>query len=332
MEQFKRIVFIGVVLLFGISPYCSEAVKNYAPGVAVICGVLFSVTWGNPFAAFTAKATSHLLAAAIVLMGFGMHLGKVLQAGGSGFLYTFCGILLGLGTGMWLAKRIGVTKDCAWLVSVGTSICGGSAIAAAAPALKSKAHDIAIASATIFTLNAIALLVFPVVGHALKMSESQFGIWSALAIHDTSSVVGATMQYGKEALEIGTTVKLARALWIVPVTMFLTLFVATDSPDGKNSGDAPVKRKLRIRVPWFIPGFLIAAALVTYVPVLSEAGGHLKEFSKALMIVTLFLIGANLSREKLKQLGAKPLIMGVILWVFLSIFWCAAIHFRVIPC
>lgn len=188
--------------------------------------------------------------------------------------------------------------------------------------MKAKAHDIAIASAVVFTLNAVALLVFPAVGHALGMSQYQFGCWSALGIHDTSSVVGAAMSYGQEALEVGTTVKLARALWIIPVTLFLSMFVADTAPGEK--------RKIQFRVPWFIPGFLIASALVTWVPATAEAGRFLKEFSTCLMILTLFLIGANLNRAKLRELGLRPVIHGVVLWIILAGIWCAAIHFGIV--
>lgn len=218
-----------------------------------------------------------------------------------------------------MGKKLGLPKHTLYLISVGTSICGGSAIAAAAPVLKAKAHDIAIASAVVFTLNAVALLVFPAVGHALGMNQYQFGCWAALGIHDTSSVVGAAMSYGQEALEVGTTVKLARALWIIPVTLFLSMFVADAAPGEK--------RKIKFRVPWFIPGFLIASALVTWVPGTAEGGRFLKEFSTCLMILTLFLIGANLNRAKLRELGLRPVLHGVALWIILAGIWCAAIHF-----
>ena len=317
---------------FTALPCFSANAKHYAPGLAVICGVIFAVAWGNPFARYTTKLTSHLLAAAIVLMGFGMDIGAVLQAGAHGLIYTFTGIVLGLGIGVWLGKKLGVEHDCAWLVSVGTAICGGSAIAAAAPALNAKSHSIAIASATVFTLNAVALLIFPVIGHHLHFSQEQFGFWSALAIHDTSSVVGATMQYGKEALAVGATVKLARALWIIPVTLFLSLFVVKHRAHRGKEGETVPAKKFRVKVPWFIPGFLIAAAIVSFLPVLAGPGNGLKELSKYLMILTLFLIGANLSREKLKELGLKPVVMGVCLWIFLAALWGSLICFHVVDC
>ncbi len=316
----KKTVFILLAAAFFFVPWLWSPARDWAPGIAVLTGIVFAVVWGNPFAKFTGKLTSPMLGATIVGMGCGMNLIQVLHAGASGFIYTLIGIVAGLGLGMLLGKKLRLPENVSCLVSVGTSICGGSAIAAAAPALKAKAHEVAMASVTVFALNAVALLIFPFIGHKLGFSEVQFGYWAALGIHDTSSVVGATFQYGPEALEVGTVVKLARALWIVPVTLFISWFIA-----GKEEGE---KRQLKLKVPWFIPGFLLAAALVTFVPVLQVPGGFVKEISKYLMIVTLFLIGANLSREKLKELGIKPVIHGVILWFVLASFWCAAIYFN----
>ena len=315
--MFKKVAFIIVALAFFIVPWAWAPARDYAPGLAVVSGIIFSILWGNPFAQITGKMTSTLLGATIVGMGCGMNLIKVLQAGASGFLYTVIGIASGIGLGVLVGKQLKMPRNAMYLISVGTSICGGSAIAAAAPALKAKAHDIAIASATIFALNAVALLIFPPIGKMLGFTETQFGYWAALAIHDTSSVVGASFQYGPTALEIGTTVKLARALWIVPVTLFLSWFIA-EKEEGEN-------KKLKLKVPWFIPGFLIAAAIVTWLPAVAPAGGFVKEISKYLMVTTLFLIGANLSKDKIKELGLKPVLHGVILWIILSVGWCVAI-------
>ena len=319
-ENIRKIVFIVAALAFFVLPWLFAPLRNYAPGVAVFAGIIFAVTCGNPFARQTAKLASPLLGVAIVGMGCGMNLAKVLAAGAHGFLYTFIGISLGLGLGNLIGRKLKIDKNCSWLVSVGTSICGGSAIAAAAPALNAKSSEIALASATVFTLNAVALIIFPVIGHALDFSQEQFGYFAALAIHDTSSVVGACFQYGETALEVGTTVKLARALWIVPVTLLISILAA-----GKDPAE---KRRLKLKVPWFIPGFIIAAAVVTYLPGTAEAGNLLKEISKYLMVMTLFIIGSNLSREKLRELGIRPLIHGVILWVILSVIWCLAIHWQ----
>lgn len=313
----RQVVFIVLAAAFLVLPMVFSGLRSHAPGAAVIVGAVFAIFIGNPFSKFTSKVVSPMLGAAIVGMGFGMNLFAVLRAGADGLVYTFLGISAGIGLGILIGKRLGVARDTMYLISVGTSICGGSAIAAAAPVIKAKAHDIAIASATIFTLNAVALLIFPVIGHAIGMNQVQFGYWSALGIHDTSSVVGATLQYGPTALETGTTVKLARALWIVPVTLVLSWLVAAPDADGK--------RKLKFKIPWFIPGFLIAAMLVTFIPVAAPAGTALKGFSQNVMILTLFLIGSNLNRSKLRELGFKPVLQGIILWIILATAWGVAI-------
>ena len=321
----RKICVIVLAVMFFAVPLLWSPARNWVPGGAVISGGVFAVIWGNPFVGYTGKITSPMLGATIVGMGCGMNLIEVIHAGTSGFLYTMIGIIAGIGCGVAIGKKMKLPKNATYLVSVGTSICGGSAIAAAAPALNAKAHEVAMASATVFALNAVALLIFPAIGHALGFSQEQFGFFAALAIHDTSSVVGAAFQYGEEALKIGTIVKLARALWIVPVTLFLACFVV-----GKSTDDE--KRKLKLRVPWFIPGFLIAAAVVTWMPGLQSAGAWIKELSKYLMVVTLFFIGANLDRRNHKELGIRPVIHGVILWMILASFWCIAIHSGMINC
>ncbi|MBO7147408.1 MAG: putative sulfate exporter family transporter [Lentisphaeria bacterium] len=259
----KKIIFIFLAIAFFALPWLWSPAKDWAPGLAVLAGILFSVIWGNPYSEYTSKITSPLLGATIVGMGFGMNLIDVLHAGANGFFYTLIGIIMGIGFGVLAGKLLALPKNAIYLVSVGTSICGGSAIAAAAPVLKAKSHEIAMASATVFTLNAIALWIFPIIGQYLGFSQHQFGYWAALGIHDTSSVVGATMAYGEEALGIGTTVKLARALWIVPVTLFLSWFIA-DKEDGE-------KKTFKLKIPWFIPCFIAAAAIVTWLPALFPA-------------------------------------------------------------
>ena len=329
----KKTVFLTLAAAFFFIPLSGKiwggglkTLADHAPGLAVIAGILFACLWGNPFQKITSQWTSPLLGVAIVGMGFGMDLGKVLQAGANGFLYTLSGIILGLGLGALLGRWLKIPKNVYTLIGVGTSICGGSAIAAAAPVLKAKAQDVALASAVVFTLNAVALLLFPVIGKALGMTQGEFGYFAALAIHDTSSVVGASCQYGDLALEVGTTVKLARALWIVPVTLFLAWFVA-DREEGE-------KANFKLKIPWFIPGFILAAAFVSLMPWegIRSCGGVLKDLSKYLLVVTLFFIGSNLSREKLKELGFKPVLHGVILWLILAALWGCVIGFHLIQC
>lgn len=307
-------------------------VTNYAPGLAIILGVLCTACFGNPLAGFTQKAVSPLLGATIVGMGCSMDLIHVLKTGGSGFAYTVVGIAAAIGFGLWLGRRLRMETNTTLLVSIGTGICGGSAIAAAAPVIRAKSHEIALATATVFILNGVALLIFPPIGHLLGFDQTQFGTWAALAIHDTSSVVGASLAYGEQALDVGVTVKLARALWIIPVALCLSVWMGM-RPDAEAPADG--KRRIKVKVPWFIPGFLIAAAIVTFVPpMLGDAGsalvstGHfLKKLSKYLMILTLFWVGANLSLSKLKEVGIQPFVHGVVLWVVLGSVWCAAIAF-----
>jgi uncharacterized integral membrane protein (TIGR00698 family) len=200
------------------------------------------------------------------------------------------------------------------LISVGTAICGGSAIAAMVPVLRPKEHEASVALATVFLLNALALFVFPAVGHAVHLSDSQFGLWAALAIHDTSSVVGAAVAWGGKAVDIATTIKLARALWIVPLTLAAGVWQARRS--GPLASENPEKAKAKR--PWFILGFIVAAALVTYVPLLQPAGRFVQACAKQALVVTLFFIGAGLTRASLRAVGARPLVLGVSLWVLVA--------------
>jgi uncharacterized integral membrane protein (TIGR00698 family) len=223
-----------------------------------------------------------------------------------GIGYTVVGISTTLLLGYLVGKILKTESDTSVLISVGTAICGGSAIAAVAPVIRAKHQSVSVALGTIFILNAVALFVFPPLGHFFSLSEHQFGLWSALAIHDTSSVVGASMQYGAEALQTGTTVKLARALWIVPVAFVIGLIYAKKN---KEAGAAKGKK------PWFILGFLIAAALVTFIPELQAAGHIVESIAKRCLVVTLFLIGSSLTRETLKSVGPKPFFQGVLVWL-----------------
>ncbi|MCX6546492.1 MAG: putative sulfate exporter family transporter, partial [Acidobacteria bacterium] len=224
--------------------------------------------------------------------------------------YTALSLLLVLALGWWLARLLKVDRDAGLLISVGTAICGGSAIAAVAPVLRAKEQAISVALATVFLLNAVALVVFPAVGQAAGLGQDAFGLWAALAIHDTSSVVGAGLAYGPRALEVATTVKLARALWIVPLTLGIGWLAARR---GGASTDAPP-----LRPPWFIVGFLAAAALVTYLPALQVPGHLLASAAQRLLVLTLFLIGAGLSREALRTVGFRPFLQGLLLWLIVG--------------
>ena len=304
-----------IFMLLGIASCLTPWVSS---SLALVMGIGIALTLGNPFSDKTQKATSQLLAIAIVGLGCGMNLQTVAKVGMEGLGYTITGILLTFLLGYVLGKFLKIEKDTSLLISTGTAICGGSAIAALASAIKPKNQDVTVSLATVFCLNALALIIFPPIGHFLGLSETQFGLWSALAIHDTSSVVGSTLQYGETALKVGATVKLARALWIVPLTVAISFLRSQNESKGK------------MKKPWFILGFLLTAALMTYFPVLNPIGHQVEWFAKRLMVLTLFLIGAGLTRATLKAVGFKPFLMGVLLWVVVASSVLAAISLGVI--
>jgi len=246
----------------------------------------------------------------VVGLGADMNLRAVARAGLHGLGYTTLSITLVLALGWWLARLLKVERDAGLLISVGTAICGGSAIAAVAPVLRAREHEISVALATVFLLNAAALVLFPPLGHLAHLDQEPFGLWAALAIHDTSSVVGAGLAYGPRALEVATTVKLARALWIVPLTLLLGWWVARR--DAAAVDAPPVKQ------PWFIAGFLAMAALVTFVPALHAPGHLVAAAARRALVLTLFLIGAGLSREALRTVGFRPFLQGLLLWLIVG--------------
>ncbi|MBS1971116.1 MAG: putative sulfate exporter family transporter [Bdellovibrionales bacterium] len=275
-------------------------------GTALFMGVALALIFGNPYLDLARKYTHRLLAISVVGMGFGMDLAVIGRVGLQGIGYTIAGISLTLTLGYFIGKLLKTDRNVSILVSVGTAICGGSAIAAVAPVIRAKSHEVSVALGTVFVLNAVALFLFPPLGHYFGLTQHQFGLWSALAIHDTSSVVGASLQYGAEALQVGTTVKLARALWIVPIAFAIGWVVARN----QQTGAAGKGKK-----PWFILGFILAAALVTWVPVLQPAGHVIESIAKRLLVLTLFLIGSGLTRETLRSVGARPFFQGVLLWI-----------------
>ena len=287
-----------------------------SPGIALMLGIAMALTMGNPYPFTTARVITPLLQISVVGLGAGMNLVEVGHAGVHGFFYTVIGITLTMTLGLVLGRLIRTERDTSLLVTVGTAICGGSAIAAVAPAIHAKSHEVSVALATVFFLNAVALLIFPWIGHHLGLSQVQFGTWSALAIHDTSSVVGAALQYGARALEIATTIKLTRALWIVPVTLAIGMLWNR----GKEHAVAGKAKR-----PWFILGFLAAAALVTWLPALKPSGHVLFVGAQRSLVVTLFLIGSGLSRDALQIVGKRPLIQGFLLWILMGTGTLAAI-------
>ncbi len=291
----KNIFFVGLIV---------AASGLVSPPLALLAGLFYGLSFAHPYHLDAKKLSAFLLQASIVGLGFGMNLHDVVRAGRTGFLYTAMSISFALLLGLGIGYFFKVQPKPSLLISAGTAICGGSAIAAVGPVVNAGEEEMAVSLGTVFVLNSVALFLFPAVGHALHLTQSQFGLWSALAIHDTSSVVGATAKYGAQALMIGTTIKLARALWIVPVAFAVA---------------AMRKSKTRIRWPWFILLFCLAALAGTYLPALGPVYPQLSLLGKIGLTVTLYLIGTGISRATLKQVGARPLLQGILLWAIVAI-------------
>ncbi len=273
-----------------------------SPPIALFLGIIFVNIFGQVFNAD--KIIKIVLQVSIVGLGFGINLKQALQAGSEGFLFTVFSITLIVVLGIVLGYIFRIDKIITQLISFGTAICGGSAIAAIAPILKADGKQTSVSLGIIFLLNALALFIFPEIGQYFHLSQNQFGIWSAIAIHDTSSVVGAASKYGHEALQTATTVKLARALWIIPISFVLSFL-------NKSGG--------KIKIPYFIGFFVLAILVNSYFPAIKEVTDYVVDFSKSSLKVALFLIGTGLSFQNLKNIGIKPLLLGIILWVVISV-------------
>jgi uncharacterized integral membrane protein (TIGR00698 family) len=292
----KIVFFLGLLL---------AASGLVSPPVALVGGVAFGFAVEHPYRRESSALARLLLQLSVIALGFGMNLHEVIHAGRDGFLYTAISITAAMLLGVLLGKLLHVDGKASFLITAGTAICGGSAIAAIAPISNASEEEISVSMGTVFLLNSIALLLVPAVGTALHLSQSQFGLWAALAIHDTSSVVGAAAKYGTQALAVGTTVKLARALWIVPVSLLTAAFM------GRRA-DAT---KARVKLPWFILFFCAGAALNTLLPRFAPQYGGLSHLGRTGLTATLFLIGTGLSRKTLREVGWRPLLQGVVLWV-----------------
>ena len=279
------------------------------PWAALLGGAALALTLGNPCAVATGNASKWLLQIAVVGLGAGVNLQVVVRVGLQGLGYTLAGLGMTFAVGIWLARWLRVAPKVTALICAGTGICGGSAIAAAAPAIGAKPEETSAALATVFLLNAVALVLFPPVGVWLGLSPHAFGFWCALAIHDTSSVTGAALTHGPEALVIATTVKLARALWIIPVALLLGWWFQRKESTGRAG---------RVRIPWFIGGFLAMSALFTFVPELTRLASWVLNGSRSLLTLTLFLIGAGLSRPVVRAAGLRPFLHGLILWLLIG--------------
>ena len=320
MKKYAKQVYIALVVaisLLLLIDYLPNVDSYVSPPIALFLGLLFALLFGQAYPKFNKKVSKKLLQYSVVGLGFGMNLQASLQSGKEGMAFTIVSVVGTMLIG-WLIGRklLKVERDTSYLISSGTAICGGSAIAAVGPVLKAKDTEMSVALGTVFILNAIALFVFPIIGHALDMTQQQFGMWAAIAIHDTSSVVGAGAAYGEEALQVATTIKLTRALWIIPLAL-ATSFIF------KSKGQ-------KISIPWFILFFVMAMIFNTYVLSTTEVGttiGHyINDFARKSLTITLFFIGASLSRDVLKSVGIKPLIQGVLLWIIISLSTLAYIY------
>lgn len=290
-----KIVFIA---LLALSAFLS-------PALSLLMGIVMALVLGNPFPLFSKKASKKALQVSVVGLGFGMNLFESLAAGKQGMLFTIVSVVGVMCIGVLIGKWMKVNQKSAYLIATGTAICGGSAIAAVGPVIDADDDQMSMSLATIFILNAIALFVFPPIGRWIGLSQEQFGLWAAIAIHDTSSVVGAGAAYGEEALQIATTVKLTRALWIIPLALVSSMIFRAK---GK-----------KVSIPWFILLFVLAMVLNTFLPIPSAATGLIVMLSRKLLCMTLFLIGCGLSLSSIKKVGARPLALGVLLWIVISI-------------
>ena len=320
----RRILFLTLML--------ACLLPQIHPPIALLMGAIMGLLIGNPFPKRAAAASKSLLKLSVIGLGFGITASQVASVGLDAALYTAIGITGTFGVGWLLVRLIPQSRITALLITAGTAICGGSAIAALAPAVRAKDHETSIALATVFTLNAIALLIFPPIGHALNLSETQFGVWAAMAIHDTSSVVGACDTYGHQALAVGTIIKLTRALWIVPLA-FTAAFVIKHKPHHDADDE---HAQSGAKLPWFLLGFIIAALLRSFVPPINLTPDltifeALYKIARQSLVLTIFLIGAGLTRSVLRAVGLRPMILALSLWVLASVCSLLAIMSGLVP-
>ena len=293
----QKLVFILLILLLLFTPL-------FTSPLALLAGLVVGLMVGNPFPVASAKGSKYILQTAVVGLGFGINLYQVTETGLYGLVYTFASLTLTMALGFALGRTFGITPKLTHLISAGTAICGGSAIAAVAPAIKASAKEISVTLSVVFILNALALFIFPEIGYSLQLTQKQFGTWSAIAIHDTSSVVGAASRYGDEALQLATTLKLTRALWIVPLVLVSGVMFKTESK--------------KVSIPAFILLFIVASVLVTFVPALSAVTPFILFAAKKALLLSLFLIGANLNMATIRSISARPFYQGFILWILVA--------------
>jgi uncharacterized integral membrane protein (TIGR00698 family) len=295
--NYRKIVFF-ILTLFCLSPWASSP-------FALALGIVFTISIGNPFEKHLHKYITLLLQISIVGLGFGLKLDEAMNVGKTGFIFTIISIASVMILGYLLGKFLKLEKVLSYLISIGTAICGGSAIAAVSPIIKPSTKQISLALAIVFTLNSVALFIFPAIGHWLMMTQEQFGLWCAIGIHDTSSVVGAASKFGDEALKVATTVKLSRALWIIPMSLLTMLLFRA--------------KGAKVKIPWFIGYFILAILLNSYFPVLDSISGNITQVAKSGLNLTLFFIGSTISLTILKTISWKPLVFAILLWTIISV-------------
>lgn len=299
-----KFIYIFIIALI-VFPLQTLGIPPITAPLALLLGLIFAFSFPNPYPKFNKKTSKYLLQVAVVCLGFNMNLQESLRSGADGMLFTIISVCGVMGLGVLVGYYLHINRKTAYLISSGTAICGGSAIAAVGPVVKANENEMGVSLGVIFILNSIALFIFPPLGHMLDMSQQQFGTWAAIAIHDTSSVVGAGEAYGEEALQLATLIKLTRALWIIPLA-FVTMFIFRD-------------KTAKITIPWFIFLFVLAMVVNTYVPLPEAFTNVMVWIAKRGMVVTLFLIGASLSLDSIRKVGFKPLLQAIILWLVISI-------------
>lgn len=310
-----KILFLAGLILSGSS--------LVSPPVSLALGLTIGLIFATSLPLNTKAGSKLLLQVSVVGLGFGIKLHQLIQIGRTGFIYTAVSIILTITLGWYLGKWMGVNQRSAYLISVGTAICGGSAIAAVAPVIEAKDEELMASLSTIFILNSVALIMFPFIGTWLALTQEQFGLWAALAIHDTSSLVGASAKYGDVALTVGTTIKLGRALWIVPIVMITALSIrpkANQEADSLATGARQSNRKRNRmgRLPWFVLFFVCASAIATFIRGGDAVYAWLTVLARAGLTVTLYLIGTSISRNTLKAVGVRSLLLGVSLWMIIT--------------
>ena len=312
LHQYNKQVYVAIVsvlvllLLMDYIPGCGAAAAFLTPPMALFLGLFYALLFGQPYKKFNKTMSKSLLQYSVIGLGFGMNLHESLASGREGMTFTIISVIGTMIIGIWIGhKLLKINKTTAYLISSGTAICGGSAIAAVAPVVKAKDSEMSMSLATIFILNAIALFIFPILGNWMGLDQQQFGTWAAIAIHDTSSVVGAAAAYGEEALQVATTIKLTRALWIIPLALVSALIFKSETK--------------KISIPWFILWFIVAVVVNTYL--LNDynfIGQAISELAKKCLSITLFFLGASLSTDVIKNVGFRPLIQGILLWLIIS--------------